>query len=111
MKKILLDNIRNKIDEAEAELVKLKEAYRMLDENGTRNATFAVHICSSWEGENDIKIMERMTLQKLIQKTEAAFMTINHRSDVQGNYFVYIVLGELQVMVPDTLWREFTQKK
>ena len=111
MKKTLLgDGLRERISTAEVELQKLKEALRLLDENGMDNAVFVVHIFSSWD-EPDVRVAEQLPLQKVIQKAEAEFMATNKRSDVQGRYFVYIVLGEIEIMVPDKLWRKFTQKK
>jgi hypothetical protein len=110
MKKTLLKELQRAIKETEDSLQKLNDARRALQENGIKNATFIVQVYSSWNDEKDIKVVEQMPLQKVIEKAEAEFMAVNHRSDVQCNYFVYIVLNGLQVIVPDALWRSFTQK-
>ena len=111
MKKTLLKELQEKISENEAHLRKMKEANRLLAEYGLRNATFEVQIYSNWDGEQDLKIREQLPLSKLIPKAEAAFMTLNRRSDVQGKYYIYVIVGQMQLMVSDKLWRKYTQKK
>ncbi len=111
MKKTLLASLKTQISEAEDKLESLKEANRLLAEYGLRNATFEVQIYSNWDGEQDLKIREQLPLSKLIPKAEAAFMTVNRRSDVQGKYYVYVVVGRHHLMVTDKLWRKYTQKK
>lgn len=79
----------------------------------TSNANYVVALNSLWarEGEKSTKTEHEGSLQEAIEKAEAEFKTTNKRSDVQADYDVRIVLGELKYQVPKEYWVGFKHYK
>ena len=74
--------------------------------------TFRVNLHSLWsEGEKDVNVTGTGDLAKIIQRAENKFKKVNHRSDVQASYRIYVVFRRSVAMfLPEKLWKKYTQK-
>ncbi len=106
LKSYLQSGLEDRIIGLKESVTQTEEALRILEERGTRGATYTIYIRSLWEnyGEKSTTMEHKGTLKDAIERAEREFKTTNRRSDVQASIQVEIHLGNVRYPVPDRYW-------
>lgn len=110
LKKRLTNDLGRSILEAQKRLDILNAAAVALPKVRLARAEFQVQIRSCWahEGEKNTEITHRGKLEEAIHIAQEDFKKANNRSDVQGDWFVFIILEDHKLEVPKEYWKDFT---
>lgn len=81
----------------------------LLDKINPRDFIYRIYLHSCWanEGEKSTTSQYKGTLNEAIKRAEEEFKLVNHRSDVQANYAVSVVLGKEEYALPESFWRKY----
>ncbi len=113
IKVFLRKEIATQLTKLREQVANNEEAEQALVDLNPRKANYQVLLCSSWssEGEESTTTDHTGTLAEAISRAEQEFKKVNHRSDVQGSYDVYVRVGKVKYKLPEALWEEHREKR
>ena len=106
----LREILANSLAELDTQTAQTQMALRLLETAKPRRMTYSISIKSLWEGEKQISITCAGSLRQAIESAESQFMRVNRREDVQADYSVEVVLGEITCPIPEELFRRYKKK-
>lgn len=108
----LEQELKYSIETAKQKLAKEEKALALLSTTNLQNADYNVHLHSLWtnDGEQDVTISHKGSLEEAIKIAEKEFMAVNKRVDVQALYLIGLQLGESNQLVPECFWQQYKMK-
>ncbi|MCK4997461.1 hypothetical protein KAS08_04100 [Candidatus Pacearchaeota archaeon] len=106
-----VNNLKRRLRKAEASLLEIETM-------SPSKSNYSIKIMSRWRGgsyfsnvgETDINIEYKGTLKSAIIEAEKEFKEVNHRSDIQADYFVRVHFEEDDYLIPEKYWSKFKQR-
>lgn len=100
------------IKDSQINIKQQRKSLRALEKIDLDNARYTVALNSLWanEGEKNLKLSRRGTLEDAIKIAEKKFKKLNNRSDVQAQYFVTLKIGDVPYWVPREYWEKYAEK-
>jgi len=109
LKKTLEDDVASKNKAIEDD----DKSLEILSQTEINEADYQVEIKSGFGCEfgGDVKVRYKGSLNKAIKMAQDQFKNLNHKSSVNGTYFVKVILGNSSIEVPKDYWSEFTKEE
>jgi len=87
-------------------------ALKLLEKLNTRNSKYVVSLKSLWAdyGESPVTVESEGSVERAVKTAEAEFKRVNQRGDVQADYRVSVVVGELSLKVPYEYWGKYKEE-
>ncbi len=113
LKQYLLKYLSQNKQDLSKVLKNTNKSLKELDKLNLGDAVYSVQLISMWEteGGKSVHVEQKGNLEDAIKEAEGQFKEVNHRSDVQANYQVMVLVGKTYCSVPQEYWKEFSGKK
>ena len=111
LKSYLQTALNTQVTQQEKTLQELRHDQERAKRLNTTNFEYRVMLNSLWEGENDVVLATRGTIEDAVRHAEQAFLERNNRSDIQADYAVSVKIGHGYYHVPDSFWEQYKQKR
>jgi hypothetical protein len=113
--KYLERKLAQRLSSQTSELRKLKRAWRgLVSAKNADDVSYAVHLHDGREGEGNILVRSKHSIERAMQRATAKYKTANNCRDVQAQCKVWAFVptrsGDVLVTLPDSFWRQCFDK-